>query len=64
MPDKKGLYSANEAAEYLGMHPATFNRRVAKGEIKPVGTLIKFRRYSKEELDRYKAEWEGKRRNE
>jgi excisionase family DNA binding protein len=60
-PKRKDLLSSGQAAEYLGFHVSSINEWADKGllqlaEKTPGG----WRRFAKEELDRFAASLEGK----
>jgi hypothetical protein len=59
MPDETDSpLTAKQAAQYLELSEAQFNRRVKQGEIKPLPSVrLRGRKFSKVELDRYRTEW-------
>jgi excisionase family DNA binding protein len=58
MPDKLGYYTSGEAAKYLGVSRDIFNRLRRMGKIKPADTVSQWKRYTQEELDRYREEFQ------
>lgn len=56
MPEE--ALTAKQAATYLDISVTEFNRRVQRGDIKPLPSVrIRGRKFSKEDLDRYKEEF-------
>lgn len=59
MPDEtEESLTAKEAAKYLELSEAQFNRRVKRGDIKPLPSVrLRGRKFSKEELNNYREEF-------
>lgn len=49
------LYTASQAAERMGVHPATLRRWEARGLIRPIRTPGGHRRYSSTQLAKLQA---------
>ncbi|MGC9452154.1 MAG: helix-turn-helix domain-containing protein [Oceanipulchritudo sp.] len=50
---KKPIYTTDEAAKYLDLHPETLKKRARAGLIRPLPNYKRPLRFAREELDRY-----------